>query len=435
MRARQGLWRSVPIVLALGLLGVLSPAAQAQATCVVSAADQVIDSEEHKVLELINQHRAANGRAALAGHPDMTRAAAWMSRDMATRNLLPGNHVDSLGRDIQTRFTACAATYVWWGENIYAGTTGLAQDAFDWWKNSGPHNTNMLNSNFTTIGIARAYDANSTYKYWWTTTFSDSRRDPIANFDNDLDSEISVYRPSTSQWFIEGSPPVSFGASGDVPVPGDYDGDGDADIAVFRPSNGGWFIKDQATVFLGGAVGDIPVPADYDGDGDTDPAVFRPSVGGWYINGVTSPVFHGRSGDIPVPADYNGQGGIDIAIFRPSVGGWYVNGGSTVFHGLNGDIPVPANYDADRPDEIAVFRPSVGGWYIQGSAPVFHGLSGDFPAPGNLDADAAADIAVFRRIVGGWYIQGGTTTFYGLPGDVPLLLPNHIQRFFTFSGA
>ena len=212
MRTRQGFRRLVPVVLALGLLGVVDPAAQAQAACVVSAADQVIESEEHKFLGLINQHRATNGRPALAGHPDLTRAAAWMSRDMATRNFLPPDHVDSNGRDIPTRFTACAVTYGWWGENIYAGTTGLAQDAFDWWKNSAPHNTNMLNANFTSIGIARAYDANSTYKYWWTTTFSDSRRDPIANFDNDLDSErlglppvdLAVVRPGLGPGVLRG---------------------------------------------------------------------------------------------------------------------------------------------------------------------------------------------------------------------------------------
>jgi uncharacterized protein YkwD len=422
----------VTVVLALGLLGVFAPAGQAQATCAVSPADQTIDSEELAFLTLLNNHRATNGLPALSFHPDVTRAAAWFSRDMASKNYTSANHVDSNGRDIPTRLSWCGVTWGAWAENIFWGD-GTAAGAFDWWKNSPTHNTNMLSPNVFTAGVARAFDPGSTFGWYWTLDFTDSRRDPVANFDNDLDSDISVFRPSTSTWYVTGGTVIPFGTAGDVPVVGDYDGDGNADIAVFRPSSGGWFIRNQTTVFHG-QTGDIPVPADYDGDGDTDPAVFRPSVGGWYVLGK-APVFFGRSGDIPVPANYDGQGGADIAVFRPEVGGWYRHNAGTVFFGLNGDIPVPANYDTDRDDDIAIYRPSVGGWYRQSATTVFHGLSGDIPVPGNLDADAPDDVAVFRRPAGAWYINGSATQFFGLPGDVPLLLPNHIQRFFTFSGA
>jgi len=52
---------------------------------------------------------------------------------------------------------------------------------------------------------------------------------------------------------------VQFGASGDLPVPGDYDGNGTTDIAVFRPSTGVWYVRNGATVAWG-ASGDRPLP-------------------------------------------------------------------------------------------------------------------------------------------------------------------------------
>jgi uncharacterized protein YkwD len=56
------------------------------------------------------------------------------------------------------------------GENIAAGYSS-AQEAFDQWVNSSPHRENLLNDRFTSIGIGRAHDPESTYGWYWTTTF------------------------------------------------------------------------------------------------------------------------------------------------------------------------------------------------------------------------------------------------------------------------
>jgi hypothetical protein len=160
-----------------------------------------------------------------------------------------------------------------------------------------------------------------------------------ADFDGDLDTDVSLFRPSSGTWFVHDGPTVAWGTAGDLPVPGDYDGDGTTDIAVFRPSSGTWFVEGGPTVAWG-TNGDLPVPGDYDGDGTTDTAVFRPSSGTWFVEGGPS-VAWGTAGDIPVPGDYDGDGTTDTAVFRPSTGAWFIEGGPTIFFGTIADQPLP----------------------------------------------------------------------------------------------
>ncbi len=257
-------------------------------------------------------------------------------------------------------------------------------------------------------------------------------RRPPADFDGDGKTDVSVFRPGSSIWYIHGSGGVdtatNFGTSGDIPVPANYDNNATTDIAVFRPSTGTWIIQGSPAVNWGGA-GDIPVPGDYDGNGTANVAVFRPSTGTWYIQGGASVVF-GTNGDIPVPGDYDGNGTTDIAVFRPSTGTWYVRGGITVGFGTSGDIPVPGDYDGNGTTDIAVFRPSTGTWYVRNGITVAWATNGDIPVPGDYNGDGSIDTAVFRPSTGVWYVRAGATTNWGGAGDVPLPLPDAIRRFF-----
>ena len=198
------------------------------------------------------------------------------------------------------------------------------------------------------------------------------------DFDGDGRADLTVYRPSTSTWYVAGRSAVRYGSKGDVAVPADYDGDGRADMAVFRPSNGTWYVRGGATTTWG-RTGDVPVPRDYDGDGRADLAVYRPSNGTWYVKGQAATVYGVQKGDQPVPGDYDADGRTDIAVYRPSNGTWYVKGQSTTRFGASADRPAPRDHDGDGRTDLAVWRPSNATWYLRGAGTVRQGSSGDMP--------------------------------------------------------
>jgi hypothetical protein len=241
---------------------------------------------------------------------------------------------------------------------------------------------------------------------------------PVADFDGDGDTDVSVYRPSNGRWYIQGMGNFKWGMAGDLPIPGDYDGDGTTDIGIFRPSNGKWYVMGSAPASWGTA-GDIPLQADYTGDGLTDKAVLRTSTKRWYIQGIGNMKWY-FPGDIPVPCDYDGDGSAEIAIFRPSNNKWYVMGESPVGWGQSGDIPVPADYDGDGVCDIAVYRPSSGTWYVKGIGSTAWGQTDDIPVPGDYDGDGDIEYAILRPSNGKWYIKDvGIFSWYA-SGDFPL---------------
>jgi uncharacterized protein YkwD len=159
-------WIAAACLLATAFV-LVGPATAQTAPCPVSAEDQAIDSEEQQMLALINQYRTANGKLPLALNPGVTRAAAWFSRDQASKNYLSLNHFDSNGRFVPDRLTWCGVSYTAWAENVYAGSPE-AEDAFLWWQNSPPHNENLLRDTVTLAGIARAFQPGTTYGWYWT---------------------------------------------------------------------------------------------------------------------------------------------------------------------------------------------------------------------------------------------------------------------------
>src|ERR1700694_5554831 len=127
-----------------------------------------LDSEEWAFLTLINNYRAQHGAGALQVSVALENSSLWMSNDMATHNGV--SHTDSLGRDPRTRMDAFGYTYYPWGENI-AGGYADAASVFNAWVNSPQHLANIVNPSFLVIGIGRAYNSSSIYRWYWTTDF------------------------------------------------------------------------------------------------------------------------------------------------------------------------------------------------------------------------------------------------------------------------
>jgi hypothetical protein len=266
-----------------------------------------------------------------------------------------------------------------------------------------------------------------------------------ADFDGDGRTDLSVFRPSEGNWYLNQSTAgfgvIKWGVAGDTLVPGDYDGDNKTDTAVFRPnadpSQPDYFIlRSNGFTVAGvswGLSGDIPVIGDYDGDSKTDIAVYRPSSNTFFIlnsGGGTTVKVYGVASDVPVAGDFVGDAKTDIAIFRPSTNTYWIFNGSgdtVVPFGSGGDILVPADYNGDNKDDIAVFRSSTGQWIYQpsgGGATVFvnWGTAGDVPVPGDYDGDNKDDFAIYRN--GQWWLLRSTSGVlvqnFGLGSDTAI---------------
>jgi uncharacterized protein YkwD len=127
------------------------------------------DGEESAFLQLVNDHRSQNGLPPLAFSQTLSVAAEALSLDMATKDFF--SHTGSNGSSFVDRITA--AGYPDPGntaENIFAGGDSAA-GAMESWRNSPGHNANMLSTTAQAIGIARVNNPDSTWKWYWTTTF------------------------------------------------------------------------------------------------------------------------------------------------------------------------------------------------------------------------------------------------------------------------
>jgi uncharacterized protein YkwD len=157
--------RRVRIVLVVGImLTWLAQTAYANTT-----ASWCASPREVALLGLINDLRAEKGLVPLAMSQSLGAAAEHHSRDMARNDYF--SHTLSDGTSWSQNMTNHGYTYTTYrGENLAAGerTEG---GTFTAWFNSPGHYSVMTGSHYRVVGIGLAYNADSTYGWYWTADF------------------------------------------------------------------------------------------------------------------------------------------------------------------------------------------------------------------------------------------------------------------------
>ena len=127
------------------------------------------------VIARVNQLRAAGASCGTRGNfapagpltwsTQLTQAAAVHSQDMVTNNFF--SHTGSNGSTLSSRVNATGYAWSSLGENIAAGY-GTVNNVMAGWMASDGHCANIMNPNFTQIGVAciKGTSANRYGDYW-----------------------------------------------------------------------------------------------------------------------------------------------------------------------------------------------------------------------------------------------------------------------------
>jgi uncharacterized protein YkwD len=114
-----------------------------------------VATAEKNAVELMNADRRANGLSDLKVSSTVTAVARSHAQDMVNRKFFSHSNPD--GKTPSDRLKAAGISYSAVGENIAENTSVQAAETS--FMNSSGHRANILNSNYTTVGIGVAYDS------------------------------------------------------------------------------------------------------------------------------------------------------------------------------------------------------------------------------------------------------------------------------------
>lgn len=137
------------------------------------------DYIEGRIVSLVNAERARVGKGSLTAVSQLNQAADIRVGEEAIPSFSGTDHTRPNGTSFDTVFpqvgyTGCSA----WGENLVYGYQNnftynsanlntLAQQMFDWWKNSPGHYTNMISGNYNQTGVGVKFVISGGRLYWF----------------------------------------------------------------------------------------------------------------------------------------------------------------------------------------------------------------------------------------------------------------------------
>jgi uncharacterized YkwD family protein len=121
---------------------------------------------EAQVVKLVNDERAKHGLGPLKANLKLSQVARLKSEDMRDNRYFAHNSpIHGSPFEMMRRF---GISYRTAGENIAAGQAAPEQ-VVNAWMNSPGHRANILNSNYTEIGVG--YAQGGSYRHYWTQMF------------------------------------------------------------------------------------------------------------------------------------------------------------------------------------------------------------------------------------------------------------------------
>jgi hypothetical protein len=167
---------AVLVVALLGAVAVLAPGHGVVRASQDAGATYCAGPAEMAMLALINDFRAGHGLDPLGLSEPLGAAATAKSEAMASEEYF--SHISPGGetpRELLAEHGYLHNTVT--GENIAAGQES-AEATFAQWRDSPSHRELLLDEAFEAIGIARAYNVETPYDWYWTAEFGGVFSDP-----------------------------------------------------------------------------------------------------------------------------------------------------------------------------------------------------------------------------------------------------------------
>ncbi|MCI4677538.1 CAP domain-containing protein [Rhodoblastus acidophilus] len=154
---------AAPFCLLLAGCAETAPPARPEAGLFQSMAEPGATLDVRAARDMISLYRRNHGLSDVTIDPGLTAQAKAQSDAMAARDKLShelsGTLTQRLDRAGYEKNKAV--------ENVSAGYDTMAE-AFSGWRQSPPHNANLLAPGMKRMGIAAAYNPKSRYKVFWT---------------------------------------------------------------------------------------------------------------------------------------------------------------------------------------------------------------------------------------------------------------------------